>query len=249
MILSDKKEHDDIYKNKRDMIVDFVFDESVVQVFSDMIRRSVPGYEAVITQVGLFARQYAQANSNLYDLGCSTGAVTLSLLNQLKHENCKIISVDNAPAMIERCKEAVEKARNKIKCDVDIQCDDINNVAIENASVVVINFTLQFLAPEVRQELITRIYNGMNDGAILIVSEKISFNDDKDVAFHTAMHLAYKSANHYSDIEISQKRAALEKVLIPDTQEQHFQRFENAGFSNMYQWFQSFNFCSYAAVK
>lgn len=241
------KQPDRLFTQKRNMIVDFVFDDTVANVFPDMIRRSVPGYDAIITHLGLFARQYAKANTRLYDLGCSTGAATLALRRQIQAEGCKIIAVDNAQAMVEHCRKNIQKDNSSTP--VEVHCADIQEVDISNASVVVVNFTLQFIEPDKRKALLEKIYQGMNAGAVLIISEKLVFNDQEKQVFVDAMHTAYKKANGYSDLEISQKRTALEKILIPDTMSAHIRRLESIGYKQIYPWFRCFNFASLCAFK
>jgi len=241
------KASDNIYAEKKSHLVDFVFDKAVANVFPDMIRRSVPGYENIITMIGLFAETYVQANSNCYDLGCSLGAASLALRHHTNKDNVQIIAVDNAQSMVEQC-------RNNIKIDnsiitVDVICDDIQNIKIESASMAILNFTLQFLQPDSRSELLSTIYNGMNAGGVLVLSEKITFTDETTRNNNIKLHEAFKKANGYTDLEISQKRSALENTLIPDTIETHQQRLTNIGFSEVTVWFQCFNFISILAIK
>ncbi len=243
----DNQQRDEIYASEHEMLVDFAFDERVASVFPDMIRRSVPGYGEIIALLGLFAEQYAQPGSTLYDLGCSLGAATLSLRRRIQAPGCRIIAVDNSEAMVERCRE--NTAHDLATTPVEVVCNDIREVAIENASVVVLNFTLQFLPREERLALVQRIHDGMLPGGVLILSEKLRFEPEERQQFQEQLHLAFKRANGYSELEISQKRAALEEVLVPDTLEQHRERLHAAGFSQVEPWFQAFNFASLAAIK
>lgn len=244
--MSDKP-RDRIYATPQEMIVDFAFDERVAGVFPDMIRRSVPGYETVIALLGLLAESYAQAGSRIYDFGSSLGAATLSMRRRIPHADCRIIAVDNSTAMTERCREILSQEPNAI--DVDVVCADIRDVKVEQASLVVLNFTLQFIPPEQRQALLDHIYQGLLPGGVLVLSEKLAFEDEREESFQTGMHLAFKRANGYSDLEISQKRTALEQVLVPDSFEIHQQRLEKSGFDRIHRWFQCFNFVSLIAVK
>jgi tRNA (cmo5U34)-methyltransferase len=238
---------DAIYATPQEHIVDFAFDERVASVFPDMIRRSVPGYGDIISLLGLFAEQYARDGSNLYDLGCSLGAATLSLRHRIRAGSCRIIAVDNAEAMVKRCRETI--ANDLSPTPVEVVCADIRDVAIENASVVVLNFTLQFLPQEERLTLLKKIQKGLLPGGVLVLSEKVRFNDEQSQTFEESMHLAFKRANGYSEMEISQKRQALENVLIPETVSQHCERLTASGFSRAEPWFQAFNFASIAAFK
>lgn len=240
-------EKDNIYSAPLQQMVDFRFDERVVNVFPDMIQRSVPGYATLISNIGIMAARYVQANSHCYDLGCSLGAVSLSLRHAIQATDCKIIAVDNSQAMIDKARDVL--AEDKQSVPVELCCADINEVEIENASVVVMNFTLQFIAPEFRQALIQKIHDGMLPGGVLILSEKLAFEDPDTNQFHIDAHHDFKRANGYSDLEISQKRSALEKVLIPETLSQHQARLHKAGFSFVEKWYQCFNFVSMVAVK
>lgn len=238
---------DAIYATPQEHIVDFAFDERVASVFPDMIRRSVPGYGDIIALLGLFAEQYATEGSTLYDLGCSLGAATLSLRRRITANGCRIVAVDNAEAMVERCRENI--AADLSPTPVDVVCSDIREVNIKNASVVVLNFTLQFLQPEERLALLKKIHEGLLPGGVLVLSEKIRFSSEESQRFEETMHLTFKRANGYSEMEISQKRQALENVLIPESIEQHRERLSQAGFQQIEPWFQAFNFASIAAFK
>jgi tRNA (cmo5U34)-methyltransferase len=132
---------------------------------------------------------------------------------------------------------------------IELSCADINDVLITNASIVVMNFTLQFIQPEQRLKLLEKIYQGMNPNGILILSEKLSFTREEQQQLLIDMHHFFKKANGYSALEISQKRQSLENVLIPETLDQHQQRLLAAGFKQAEQWFQCFNFVSMVAVK
>ncbi len=238
---------DAIYATPQEHIVDFAFDERVASVFPDMIRRSVPGYGDIIALLGLFAEQYAQQGSTLYDLGCSLGGATLSLRRRITASDCNIVAVDNAEAMVERCRENI--SADLSPTPVEVICGDIREVVIKNASVVVLNFTLQFLPPEERLPLLQKIHRGLLPGGVLVLSEKIRFADEESQLFEETMHLAFKRANGYSEMEISQKRQALENVLIPETLDAHRVRLAEAGFNRVEPWFQAFNFASIAAFK
>lgn len=238
--------YDNIYSNPLNKVDSFRFDEAVVQVFTDMIARSVPGYMLTLPLIGLMAARYAQPNSQLYDLGCSLGAVTLSLRQAVTQPNCHIVAVDSSAAMIEKCREVITPD-HAIK--VALREADIRDVPIEDASVVVLNFTLQFIPPEDRQPLLQTIFDGLLPGGALILSEKVHFEDAGQNGRFTTIHHDFKRANGYSELEISQKRTSLENVLISDTIEQHQARLNRVGFASAEVWFQAFNFVSLLAVK
>lgn len=240
-------EQDKLFAKSRAVTAGFRFDEQVVKVFPDMISRSVPGYELVVPMTGMLARRYARPHSNLYDLGCSLGAVSLAMSLAVRAAGSKIIAVDNSQAMVDRCRTVVAGQCGAVPIDVRLQ--NIRETPIEKASVVVLNFTLQFLDPADRGALIRRIASGMLDGGVLILSEKIRFEDDREQADQTAWHHDFKRTQGYSELEIAGKRNALEDVLKPETESTHLSRFKQAGFSRYHRWFQCFSFASYIAFK
>lgn len=226
---------------------DFRFDASVARVFPDMIRRSVPGYTTIIPMIEVITEQYAQAGSHCYDLGCSLGASTLAMRHGIPFDDCTLVGVDNSSAMIERCEHYI--ALDDHPLPVALRCEDILDTGLTDASVTTLNFTLQFVAPERRQELLTRIASATRPGGVLILSEKIRFDSPQEQDIQTRLHHDFKRANGYSDLEISQKRSALERVLIPETLEEHRSRLQAAGFSQVLVWYQCFNFVSMLAIK
>ena len=227
---------------------DFVFDDKVASVFEDMINRSVPGYSTIIAMIGVLAERYCQEQSRIYDLGCSLGGATLAAVDKVSCQNFSTIAIDNSPAMIDRLQAKLD-GLPQFAGKVDCRCEDLVDSQIENASVVVLNFTLQFIPLSQRAALLSKIYEGMKPGGILIVSEKISFPDEKLNQLFIEMYHSFKETMGYSKLEISQKRSALEKVLLPETLEVHRDRLKSTGFQSVDVWFQCFNFASMVAFK
>lgn len=238
---------DAIYSQPQQAVDDFRFDQSVAEVFPDMIQRSVPGYNTIIDNIGQIAEKYAQNNSQIYDLGCSLGAASLAVGKYVSAENCKIIAVDNSQAMVDRCRLHLDAFKSSLP--VSVICDDLQNIEISNASVVILNFTLQFIAPEQRLTIIETIYRGLQPGGVLILSEKISHDTPDGNEMLVDLHHEFKRRNGYSELEISQKRSALENVMKTDSFNTHQQRLSQVGFSDIVLWFKCFNFASMIAVK
>jgi len=238
---------DDIYAQPQANLGSFRFDSQVTPVFADMIRRSVPGYGLSLDMLSVIATEYAQEGSRIYDLGCSLGASTLAVRHSIQVQGCNIIGIDNSPAMIEQCQNHINADTSPTP--VTLECKNIQDVVIEDASIVILNFTLQFIPVEERQTLLTRIAQGLHQGGVLILSEKVRFEDDLDNQRLITLHEGFKRLQGYSDIEISQKRQALEQVLIPETLQIHHQRLQASGFAHSQTWFQCFNFTSILAFK
>jgi len=241
------KKHDNIYANPLSKVADFKFDESVVDVFPDMIQRSVPGYETIIHTIGELAKSTVTDNSNVYDLGCSLGAASLSVARATQDKRCNIIGVDSSEAMVERCKRVVQAFN--LSNPIAIEQALAQDVEINNASMVVMNFTLQFIPPADREALLSKIFSGLNSGGILVLSEKIRHPTLAGNELLIDLHHQFKRDNGYSELEVSQKRAALEKVMLTDTFSEHETRLKQVGFSDVVMWYKCYNFTSMVAIK
>lgn len=245
-----KQQPDRLFAQPLDQVPDFVFNEDVAKVFPDMIKRSVPGYPTIVENLGVLAAQFAQPGSALYDLGCSLGAVTQAMRRHVKSEGCRVIGVDNSAAMVARCHEYLHAQDSMFQelLPYELIEGDILALDFQPASVVALNFTLQFIEPERRLELLTRIRQSLLPGGALILSEKLRFEDEAEQALLTDLHIAFKRANGYSELEIAQKRSALENVMKPDSLQQHRERLLAAGFRQVTPWFQCLNFASLVAL-
>ena len=244
------KEPDRLFAQPLSQVPDFVFNEDVVRVFPDMIKRSVPGYPTIVENIGVLAAQFAQPDTTLYDLGSSLGAVTQALRRHVRAEGCQVIAVDNSQAMVERCREYLNAQNSMFQelLPVEVIEGDILALDFKPASVIALNFTLQFIPPAQRLELLTRIHQALVPGGALILSEKLRFEDDQQHDLLNDLHIAFKRANGYSDLEIAQKRSAIENVMKPDSLEENRERLRAAGFSKVVPWFQCLNFASMIAL-
>ncbi|MGI9310476.1 MAG: carboxy-S-adenosyl-L-methionine synthase CmoA [bacterium] len=238
---------DKVYADERPRVVDFVFDERVAAVFADMIRRSAPGYEAIVALLGVIAERFARPNSTVYDLGCALGASMLSIHARVADRSIRFVGVDNSAPMLRRCRENLTGV---IAADrFDLQHRDVRDAEIVDADMVVLNLTLQFLEPADRLGLLRRIHAGLNAGGVAVLAEKVRFDDAAEREWQQSLHDQFKAANGYSELEIAQKRAALEHVMTLDSADAHIARLRQAGFAQAFQWFQAFNFCAFVALK
>ena len=238
---------DDIFKSTDAGPGTFEFNDSVAEVFTDMLKRSVPGYEASLEAIAILARRYGRAGTRCYDLGCSLGASTLAMRRNIVEPDCEIVAVDLSPAMIGRCRKIVDADDTDLP--VSIRVEDVRDVAIEHASLVVLNYTLQFVPVNDRSRLVRRIYDGLIDGGVLILSEKVVDEDPAIEGLLVELHHEFKSANAYSDLEIARKRMALEEVLIPESTAAHLERLAEAGFNHRSVWLKHFNFVSILGIR
>ena len=234
---------DQVFSKPLSAVKAFEFDENVADVFDDMISRSVPGYRLILRLIGLFADVFVTNNSNVYDLGCSLGEASKIIGKQTHDRDCKIVAVDNSGAMIDRCRESDNP--HSIKW----VCDDIQNIDLSNASMAILNLTLQFIDKDLRLNLLTKIAGSLNPGGVLILTEKIESQNFLEQNRMTEMYHAFKKSRGYSELEISQKRTALENVLVSDDNQVHMERLQAAGFSEIYRVYHCFMFTTYLAIK
>ena len=229
----------------------FRFNASVARVFPDMLQRSIPGYAASIEAIGALAARFVRAGTTCYDLGCSLGAATLAMRQGIQQPCCRIVAVDSAPAMIERCREMIaeDDRQHGPETQVDLVERDIRDLRFDNASMVVLNYTLQFIARADRDELVQSIYAGLNEGGLLVLSEKVTDDDAEMEDLLVDLHHEHKRRQHYSALEIARKRAALEDVLVPETVAAHKARLQRAGFARSAVWLRYFNFVSIIAIR
>lgn len=225
----------------------FEFNEAVAEVFPDMLRRSIPGYGASIRAIQALAQQYVQQDSLCYDLGCSLGAATMAMRQGIAVTGCRIIAIDSAAAMVSRCEAII--AQDETHIPVDVVAEDIRATNIGNASMVVMNYTLQFLPIEERQPMIGKIAAGMRPGGVFVLSEKVVDEDPGIEAMLTDLHHNFKRQQAYSELEIARKRAAIENVLVPESIATHMQRMRSAGFQHVGIWLRYFNFVSLVAIR
>jgi len=229
-----------------DMKQPFRFDERVAEVFDDMLDRSIPGYRDVIRITGELLAAFLEPYDRILDLGCSTGTTLLYLAERLTNLNPRLTGVDDSEAMIHRARTKTSAYNRKETC---FQRADIRSFPIpEGTGAVLLQYTLQFLAPEDRLPLMVRIRQGLRRGGVLILSEKIRFDDAEiDRRFIETYH-RFKETQGYSKLEIARKRDALENVLIPWTAAKNEQLLRDAGFRTVDSFFQWFNFRSWVAM-
>lgn len=240
-------QRDQIYQCEHDVVERFCFDERVVPVFQDMIKRSVPGYGLILSFIGVLAEEYLQLGTQAYDLGCSLGACTLAMSAIAIAQRCQIHAIDNSSAMVTQAQSNCAKLQPE--ADIKFYCQDVSEVLIQDASMVVLNFTLQFIKPQQRNAIIAKIARGVLPGGILVLSEKIHLENKGDNQLLQRLHIGFKRANNYTDLEIAQKRLALEGMMILDTVATHRMRLLNNGFKRVELVFQALNFVTLVAFK
>jgi tRNA (cmo5U34)-methyltransferase len=226
---------------------DFEFGEEVASVFDDMVDRSVPFYGEIQRMITEMGKDYAVKGTNVYDLGCSTGTM-LILLDQVVDQDVTFIGIDDSTEMLGKCAEKLKQAG--ISRAYDLQVADLNSkLSLSNASVVNLCLTLQFVRPLNRERLVREVYEGLNPNGCLLLTEKVLGEDSLFNRQFIDYYYRLKRRRHYSDLEISQKREALENVLIPYKLEENRRLLKESGFKMIDIFFKWYNFCGIIAVK
>ncbi|MFC3193651.1 carboxy-S-adenosyl-L-methionine synthase CmoA [Marinicella sediminis] len=233
---------DNLFDEPYSQIKAFAFDEKVVRVFPDMIKRSVPGYDTILKGIAMLAMKYITPASGVYDLGASLGAVSLTIDQAVGDQGLTIYAVDNSAPMLDGLKKQLLQldTANKV---VPVM-GDVSNLKMLDASFVVSNFTLQFMPRSTRADTCRKIFEALHKGGVFVLSEKVSSTDLLIDYYH-----GYKKINGYTDREVAQKRQALEESLKPDSLEVWCQRLKAVGFETTEVWFRAFNFVSLVAIK
>ncbi len=237
---------DVLFKDPSCAPTEFRFDDSVAQVLPDMLRRSVPGYSSLLHMIGVLAGSVVKDGSHVYDLGCSLGAVSLSIRHALGSREARIIAVDNSTAMVKRCRDTVSAVSGLLP--VEVELGDVCTFKLERASLVVLNFTLQFIPRAERPLVLERIADALLPGGALVLSEKTEHTDPAFRDFFTEQHDAFREANGYSRLELSRKRDALEQILVPEAPETYVKWLKEAGLRPI-PWFQNLQFVSWVGLK
>jgi tRNA (cmo5U34)-methyltransferase len=240
---------DRLYAEHRAKVEDFNFGKETVAVFDDMLERSVPFYEEQQRMVGELAADFAVNGTTIYDLGCSTGNTFLSIGAHLDpHISVRFTGIDSSAEMLTKAERKLERARFPWPYTLERQDLD-KGVRIEDASVVLMVLTLQFVRPLNREPLIASLHHGLIDGGCLILTEKVLGEHSTFNRLFIEHYYAMKRRKGYNDIEIAQKREALENVLIPYRLEENVRLLQRVGFSQVDVFFKWYNFCGIIATK
>ncbi len=239
-------EKDTIFKTKLEKIKDFEFNEEVAVVFDDMVSRSIPFYQEIHRIIlDILSKSFMEGDT-IYDLGCSTGNTLLSVSKFLNGKSCKLIGIDNSPSMLSICEKKFSK--NKIE-NIHLIRSDLEKMDLHTNGLTIMNYTLQFINPLNRLELLQKIYKSLRPEGIFVLSEKIKVEDTDFHSLFTDLYYDFKRRNGYSELEISQKREALERVLNPLTPNSQIELLKMAGFKKVEILFRWYNFASYIGIK
>ena len=229
---------------------DFSFNQQVAGVFDDMVERSVPFYGEMQRMVAELAADFAVQGSTICDIGCSTGTTIAALDAAIDPQRAQVTfqGFDNSPEMLKKAEAKLLAARMRHPFKLT-ECDLHKGLVIENASVVTLLLTLQFVRPLHRERIMREIFQGLNDNGALLLIEKVTSEDTIFNRLFIQHYYEFKKRNGYSELEIANKREALENVLIPYRMDENFELLRMAGFRHVEVYFRWYNFCGIIAVK
>jgi len=226
---------------------DFDFNERVVEVFDDMLDRSVPFYQNVIRDTATLLESVLEPGDSVCDLGCSTGTTLLHLAGELPDHGLSFLGVDSSPAMLEKARIKAEfYAQDQ---QIEFLQSDIMTLDTLGTGAFICNYTLQFIRPLDRPDLVARLFANLRPGGILVLSEKTVLPDNNLNRTFIDIYHRFKRNQGYSELEIARKREALENILIPFSVEENCTLLSQAGFEPVTTFFQWFNFSSIVALK
>lgn len=238
---------DEKFKDALPRVHDFDFGSETARVFDDMLDRSVPFYSEIQRMMGEIAKDFAVPHSKIYDLGCSTGT-TLQHLDQIIEDPVTLIGIDASPEMLARARTKFSKKPSNHPVEL-IEANLEDQLPIENASVVVLNLTLQFVRPLYRDQLLAHIARGTRSGGCLILVEKVLSENSALNRLFIKNYYGFKRRNGYSEMEISQKREALENILVPYHESENRELLSRNGFTSVEPFFRWYNFSGLIALR
>jgi len=244
----DLSKTDRVFAQTKKVVAPFEFNDLVADCFDDMVSRSIPFYDEIHKIILDLLDYHYRPGELVVDLGCST-ATTIHLMGEaLKRKGvpARFLGVDSSRSMLKKAQEKIDH----FKIDnVTLSCRDITQMELPQAQIIVMNYTLQFIPLQERRPLLKKIYDGLNPGGILIYSEKIVGRDSEVNQLLVDLYHDFKRRNGYSELEIAQKREALENVLIPLSPDEHLQFLTDAGFDSVDTIFRWYNFASFLGIK
>jgi tRNA (cmo5U34)-methyltransferase len=240
---------DRLFAERREQIHDFNFGSETAAVFDDMLDRSVPFYGEIQRMIGELSGDFAVNGTSIYDLGCSTANTLLAIGSHLTPDlDVRFVGIDYSEEMLAKAEQKL--ARSRFPWRYELRRQDLNDsISVDNASVVVMMLTLQFVRPLNREALVSVLHQGLNHNGCLILVEKVLGEHTTFNRLFIDHYYAMKKRKGYSEIEISQKREALENVLVPYHLNENLRLLRRCGFQHTDVFFKWYNFCGIVAIK
>lgn len=209
----------------------WTFGNDVADHFDEHVSKSVPLYKEGHDLICDFSDYFVKDHGLVYELGCSTGELSMKLAKHHKGREVHFIGIDIEANMIAKAKQ---KQNELMKTDVDFEVANIIEFDFETADLIVCYYTLQFISPAVRQQILKKIYDSLNWGGAFILYEKVRGSDARFQDYLTGTYNEYKLRQGYDPTEIFAKTRSLKGILEPFSSKGNFELLERSGFKDIY---------------
>lgn len=212
--------------------------------FDDHVLKSVPLYEKGHDLICKLTDYFVRADSVVYEIGTSTGALLEKLINHNKSKQVKWIGLDCEDDMIKKARHRLGKLNN-----VELETCDINYYDFEKSDLIVSYYCIQFIHSKFRQELINKIYSSLNWGGAFIIFEKVRGPDARFQDIFTTLYNDFKLDQGYSCSEIIAKTKSLKGILEPFSSQANIDMMTRAGFKDVTSIMKYINFEGFLCIK
>ena len=219
------------------------FNGSIVEHFEEHVSKSVPLYTEGHELITKLSDYFIKDDSICYELGSSTGTLTHKLAKAHDFREAKFVGIEIEADMVKKANELY------VGDNLSFICDDMTTVNLEKADLIVSYYTIQFIHPKLRQELITKIYERLNWGGAFILYEKVRANDARFQDIISNLYMEYKLDRGYSEKEIIAKAKSLKGVLEPFSTQGNIDMLKRAGFVDILSVQKYMNFEGFLVIK
>jgi tRNA (cmo5U34)-methyltransferase len=219
--------------------------------FDEHIDWSIRGYSNLLGDVISFSRHFVENDTNVVDIGCSTGKTTERMLvhNKDHCNNATYVGIEIAEGFYDNLDKRLQDLnKSEPWAKVEFIKDDVKDYKFDNCSLVTSIFTLQFMSKKDRKEVIQNIYNGLNDGGAFIFAEKIYTENAFIQDMLTFNYYDFKREK-FDTQDIMDKEITLRHMLKPNTWMEIETMLKSAGFKSVQVFWQNFLFLGAIAIK
>lgn len=220
------------------------FSGDTVYKFDEHIQRSVPLYLQGHDLIAKVSDFFLHNGSVVYDIGMSTGTLAQKILERNKSKSIDYVGVEIEEDMCQKAQENLQGYQN-----VNIVCDDIMNLELKQADLIIAYYSIQFMHPKIRQQLIDKIYESLNWGGAFIMFEKVRGSDARFQDILTSLYTDFKRDNGFSVEEIFAKSQSLKGVLEPFSVQGNRDLLTRAGFKDVETIMKHICFEGFLAIK
>ena len=238
MCIRDSNVGDDISADKGR----WSFSGKVSKTFDEHVDRSVPFYKEGHQLIVDMQEFFLQEESVCYEIGCSTGTLTKLLSENNANKKTKYYGIDNV-------KEMIEVAESKNIKNAEFLSEDIVTYELIKSDLIVSYYTIQFIKPQLRQEVINKIYQSLNWGGGFFLFEKVRANDARFQDYLNSSYNEFKLRNNFTESEIFSKTRSLNGVLEPFSTQGNIDLLKRAGFTDIISIFKYLNFQGFMCIK